>query len=73
MKFVQSIKDGSCDIVFEEHEIKIINDNKKLHLPAVTLNHFGNNIAKIVMDWNINFGDEIKKLQTNQETEVKGE
>ena len=49
MKFVQSLKDGSCDIVFEEHEIKIINDNKKLHLSPETLKHFGNVMAKIII------------------------
>jgi|TARA_R110000744_G_scaffold101777_1_gene196116 hypothetical protein len=72
MKFVQSLKDGSCDIVFEEHEIKIINDNKKLHLSPETLKHFGNVMAKIIMEWNFNFNDEIKAMQTRENTEIKG-
>jgi hypothetical protein len=72
MKFIQK-NDGSCDIVFEEQEIKIIKEKKKLHLTALTLKHFGNNIARILMDWNSNFNDELKKLQTTEDTEVKGE
>jgi|TARA_B100001059_G_C17598598_1_gene458349 hypothetical protein len=72
MKFIQK-EDGSCDIIFEDHEVKIIQEKKKLHLPALTLKHFGNVIAKIVMDWNFNFNDEIKNLETREETEIKGE
>tara|TARA_R110000751_G_scaffold115326_2_gene214724 strand:+ start:364 stop:582 length:219 start_codon:yes stop_codon:yes gene_type:complete len=71
MKFVQ-LKDGSCDIIFEEQEVKIIQEGKKLHLPAVTLRHFGNTITKIVMDWNVNFNDDLKKLQTTEDIEIKG-
>lgn len=72
MKFIQS-KDGSCDIFFDEQEIKIINDNKKLHLPAITLRHFGNIMSRMVMEWNVNFNDDVKKLMTDDSTEVKGE
>ena len=72
MKFIQK-EDGSCDIIFEDHEVKIIQEKKKLHLQALTLKHFGNVIAKIVMDWNFNFNDEIKNLETREETEIKGE
>ena len=72
MKFIQK-EDGSCDIIFEDHEVKIIQEKKKLHLTALTLKHFGNVIAKIVMDWNFNFNDEIKNLETREETEIKGE
>ena len=72
MKFIQK-EDGSCDIVFEEHEIKIIDSKKKLHLPAETLKHFGNTITKIVMDWNIHLGKEYKTLQTDEYTKIEGE
>ena len=101
MKFIQS-KDGSCDIFFDEQEIKLINclpplsrsnvifgemtdrfangnieiiynNNKKLHLPAVTLKHFGNAMAKIIMDWNVNFNDDVKKMMTQDSTKIKGE
>tara|TARA_S200002703_G_C3744108_1_gene228907 strand:- start:346 stop:564 length:219 start_codon:yes stop_codon:yes gene_type:complete len=71
MKFIQH-KDNSLDIIFEEDEIKIINDKKKLHLPAITLKHFGNVLSKIVFDWNLRFNDEIKTIGTTTNTEIKG-
>tara|TARA_R110000737_G_scaffold334407_2_gene352637 strand:+ start:3109 stop:3327 length:219 start_codon:yes stop_codon:yes gene_type:complete len=71
MRFIQS-KDGSCDIIFQEEEIKLINNNKKLHLPAKTLKHFGNTMAKIIMDWNVNFNEDVKKMLTFHDTEIKG-
>ena len=48
MKFIQK-KDGSCDICFTEEEIKIITENKKLHLSDEGLRHFGNILMKIVV------------------------
>lgn len=72
MKFIQHKEDNSLDIIFEEDEIKIINDKKKLHLPAVTLKHFGNVLARIVCDWNLRFNDELRNLPTNVNTEIKG-
>ena len=48
MQFIQNRKDGSCDIIFSEEEVKIIKKNKKLHLSALTLKHFGNVLMKIV-------------------------
>ena len=72
MKFIQHT-DCSLDIIFEEDEIKIINKKKKLHLPPVTLRHFGNVLTKAVMDWNIKFNEELKTLQTTTTTKIKGE
>lgn len=71
MKFIQH-KDNSLDIIFEEDEIKIINNKKKLHLPPETLKHFSNVFTKIIMDWNLNFNDDLKKLSTTESTEIKG-
>ena len=73
MKFVQYEKDGSCDIIFEDHEIETIKKQKKLHFPSVTFKHFTNVLTKMVMDWNINFNDKLKKLQTNDDTPINGE
>lgn len=72
MKFVQK-DDGSADIIFEDHEIKIINEKKSLHFPTVTFKHFTNVLSKIVMDWNLNFNDEVKNMYTEQDTKIKGE
>tara|TARA_R100000458_G_C8225915_1_gene208967 strand:- start:838 stop:1059 length:222 start_codon:yes stop_codon:yes gene_type:complete len=65
MEFKQNKEDGSCEIIFSEKEKKIINDKGKLFLSAVFLKHFGNNLIKIVADWNLNFNEDVKKLISN--------
>ena len=72
MKFVQK-KDGSADIIFEEHEIKIIQEKKSLHFPSITFKHFSNVLSKFIMDWNLNFNDEVKNMYTKENTVIKGE
>ena len=62
MEFKQNKKDGSCEIIFSEKEKNIINDKGKLFLSATFLKHFGNNLIKIVAEWNINFNEDVQKL-----------
>ena len=62
MIFKQNKEDGSCEIIFSENEIKIINEKKKFYLDAESLRHFGNVLMKMVADWNINFNDELNDL-----------
>ena len=62
MEFKQNKKDGSCEIIFSEKEKKIINDKGKLFLSATFLKHFGNNLIKIVAEWNINFNEDVQKI-----------
>ena len=62
MEFKQNKKDGSCEIIFSEKEKKIINDKGNLLLSATFLKHFGNNLIKIVAEWNINFNEDVQKL-----------
>ena len=69
MKFVQK-KDGSADIIFSNEEIKIINSTNKLTLGNEALRHFGNNLVKIVSDWNLNFNKKIQNLQTEEDQEI---
>ena len=71
MKFIQK-KDGSCDICFTEEEIKIITKNKKLHLSDEGLRHFGNILMKIIVEWQTNFTDEVKILQTDEDVVIDG-
>ena len=73
MKFIQNKKDGSCDILFEEREIQIINEKGKLHLPAEGLKDFGNYLVKIVVDWQVYFDNETKKKQTLVDSDIPGE
>jgi hypothetical protein len=65
-------KDGSCDIEFSENEISIILKNKKLHLSDETLRHFGNNLMKIIIDWQIKFKKEIADKQTFTDSVIEG-
>jgi|13_taG_2_1085334.scaffolds.fasta_scaffold05181_5 hypothetical protein len=69
MKFVQK-KDGSADIIFSNEEIKIITNTNKLTLGDEALRHFGNNLVKIVSDWNLNFNKKIQNLQTEENQEI---
>jgi len=66
-------KDGSCDIEFTKEELEIIAEHKKIFLPAEGLRHFGNALVKMVVDWNMNFNEDVKKLITDDKTVVKGQ
>ena len=50
MEFRQ-YKDGSCDIVFSWREKFIILKKGKIYLSPEAVKHFGNNLVKIVADW----------------------
>lgn len=65
-------KDGSCDIIFSEEEKKIITEKGKIYLTAESLRHFGNNLVKIVAEWNHNFNEELKKTPTQEDTKIEG-
>jgi len=71
MKFKQN-SDGSCDIEFSWKERFIFFKKGKLHLSDEHLRHFGNNLMKIIIDWQINFKEEIKNKQTFKDTEIEG-
>lgn len=71
MRFEQNIKDGSCEMIFSDEEIKILNKNKRLYFTPEGLKSFGNCLMKIVVDWNNNFNPELqKKLNTGDEKEL---
>jgi hypothetical protein len=72
MKFKQ-YKNGSCDIIFEDSEVEIIKNNKKMHLSDETLRHFGNTLVKIVADWNIVLREDLQKKQTEPDQIIRGE
>lgn len=68
MEFKQSQKDGSCEIVFTEKECQIIQKNKSLYLSPEFLKHFGNNLVKIVMEFNKISDPTFNNLTTSTET-----
>ena len=66
-------KDGSCDLVFHDDEIKILNKYKKLHLSPEFTRHFSNTLFKIVHDLTINLDDKTQQLQTTERMDIVGE
>ena len=72
MKFKQ-YENGSCDIEFSLKERWILFKKGKLHLSDEYLRHFGNNLIKVVIEWQTKFNEEIANKQTNVDTEIKGE
>jgi hypothetical protein len=69
MRFKQ-YENGSCDIEFSKEEIKSISKKKSIHLSEEALRHFGNNLVKIVADWQLKFSKEIKNKKTTEDTEI---
>ena len=73
MKIKRNEKDGSADIIFEDHEKQIINKSGKLHFIPEALKHFGNHLVHIVAEWHLGFNDKIKNIQTLPNQVVKTE
>ena len=44
MQIKQYHHDGSADIIFDENEIKIINEKGKLHYDPITFKHLVNSL-----------------------------
>ena len=70
MKFIQDNSNGSCDLIFDKEEIEIINKHKKICFTAESLNQFGNILMKIVVDWNINFNEDLQKKLNDADTDL---
>ncbi len=66
-------KDGSCDLIFHDEEIEILNKYKKLHLSPKFVRHFSNTLFKIVHDLTINLDSETKNLQTEENMDIIGD
>ena len=64
----KKLEDGSCDLIFSEEEIKILNKNKKITFTAEGLRDFGNNLVKIVADWNMRFNKVLQNKSTHSIT-----
>jgi hypothetical protein len=64
MKFKQ-YENGSCDIEFSWKERLTLFKNGKLHLSDENLKHFGNNLVKIVMEWQLKFNEKTQNIVTH--------
>ena len=63
MKFKQ-YPNGSCDIEFSWKERFLLFKKGKLHLSDENLKHFGNNLVKVVMEWQLKFNEKTQNIQT---------
>jgi len=72
MKFKQ-YENGSCDIEFSWKERLLPLRKGKLHLSDENLKHFGNNLVKMVVDWQIKFKEDVANKTTFTDTEIKSE
>ena len=71
MKFKQ-YKDGSCDIEFSWKERFTLFTKGKLHFSDEGLKHFGNNLVRMVMDWQYRFNKDVANKQTFDDTKIEG-
>jgi hypothetical protein len=71
MKFKQ-YDNGSCDIEFSVKERWLILKKGKIHLSDEALRHFGNNLVKMVSEWNLKFKKETQEKLTYDNTKIEG-
>ena len=71
MKFKQ-YENGSCDIEFSVKERWLILKKGKIHLSDEALRHFGNNLVKMVSEWNLKFKKDTQEKLTYDNTKIEG-
>jgi hypothetical protein len=65
-------ENGSCDIEFSDEEIDTLIKKRKLHFSDEYLKHFGNNMVRIVSEWNMKFNEKLKNKETNEYSKMEG-
>jgi len=70
MRFKQ-YKDGSCDIEFSFRERINLFLKGKLILDDKSLKIFGDNLVRIVTEWQINFDKDLRKRLTSYDDKIK--
>tara|TARA_R100001163_G_C5008114_1_gene154935 strand:+ start:499 stop:726 length:228 start_codon:yes stop_codon:yes gene_type:complete len=73
MKIKQYVDTGNAELIFEEHEIKIINKQQKLILPAKAIKHFANNLMRLIAEIQKNLPEDIQKQTTYEDSKMEGE
>jgi len=64
-------KNGSGEIIFNDDEIKMINDNKKILLSAEALKHCTNLFVSLAIECNKNFSKENAQLLSEMGQDIK--
>ena len=71
MKFIQ-YKDGSCDLKFSFKERITLFISGKIIFTPTALKYFGNNLMKILVDFQNNFDEDLKRKMSEYD-ELKKE
>jgi|TARA_R110002020_G_scaffold13471_2_gene48605 hypothetical protein len=67
MKITQNEETGDVEVYFTRPEFKAIRKHKKLVFPAVRAKNAINNVAKVLVDLNEHFPEDIKTQKTTSE------
>ena len=70
---LKQYEDGSCDIEFSWKERLTLLKKGKIHLSDENLRHFGNNLIKMVMDWQFKFKEDVANKNTYPDTKIEGQ
>jgi hypothetical protein len=71
MQFIQNKQDGSCKITFTWRERFLLFIKGRLLMEPQSFRHFSNNLIKIVADWTHNFDEEVQRMNTQQDDNIK--
>tara|TARA_R110002020_G_scaffold119176_1_gene272029 strand:+ start:2216 stop:2434 length:219 start_codon:yes stop_codon:yes gene_type:complete len=71
MKIIQR-EDGGGEFLFEKHEIKILNEKKKLILDGESMAHMVNTLGKIAVEFAASRPDHLINVQSNSESKING-
>tara|TARA_R100001244_G_scaffold104818_1_gene77781 strand:+ start:398 stop:616 length:219 start_codon:yes stop_codon:yes gene_type:complete len=71
MKIIQT-KDGGGELIFSDEEIKILQKRKKLIFTPEGFTRFGNNLARVLMEFAMKTPDGIKNILTSEKDKYEG-
>ena len=71
MKIIQT-KDGGGEILFSDTEIEILQKRKKLILTPEGFTHFGNSLARVIMDFAMERPDGVKNILSFEKDKYEG-
>lgn len=71
MKIIQR-KDGGGEFLFEEHEIKILNERKKLILDGESMVHMVNTLGKIAVEFAATRPPHLINMQSDKDSKING-
>ena len=71
MKFKQK-EDGSCDLIFSQEEIDVMNKHKKIHFTPESIKHFGNCLQRMIWEFNSKLDSDLQNMMTYDNSVCEG-